>query len=77
MTSSSKLVEVDVFLFSILVTGLSFMSISLLVLELGQFLFTRVDRKFEISPSKFCAISADWDKLGTPNFARMSQIKNY
>ena len=37
ITSSSNLFDVAVFLLSILVTGPSSMSISLLVLELGQY----------------------------------------
>ena len=68
------------FLLSSLVTGLSFMSISSLVLELWQFSFIRdwpEIRKSEIPPSEFCPISGDWGKLWIPNLARMSPIKYY
>ena len=68
------------FLLSSLVTGPSFMSISLLVLELWQSSFIRdwlEIRKLEISPSDFCPISGDWGKLWIPNLARMSLIEGY
>ena len=75
-----SLFNVIVFLLSILVAGPSFMSISLLVLELLQFLFLRVwpeIRKLEIPPSKFCPIFRNWTKLGIPSLARMSLTKLY
>ena len=80
MTSSSIYFVVLLFLLSSLVTGLSFMSISSLVLELWQFSFIRdwpEIRKSEIPPSEFCPISGDWGKLWIPNLARMSPIKYY
>ena len=56
------------------------MSIPLLALELWQFLIV-MDwpeiQKLEISLSEFFPISGDWDKLVTPNLARMSLIKSY
>ena len=72
--------DVVLFLLSSLVTGPSFMSISSLVLELWQFSFIRdwpEIRKSEITPSEFCPISGDWDKLWIPNLARMSLIECY
>ena len=63
-----------------LVTGPSFMSISLLVLELWQFSFIRnwpEIRKSEIRRSEFFQISGEWGKLWIPNLARMSLIECY
>ena len=63
-----------------LVTGLSFMSLSSLVLELWQFIFIRdwlEIRKLEIPPSKFCPIPGDWGKLAITNLAQSSPIKCY
>ena len=80
VTLSSHLFDVVVFLLSSLVTGASFMSISLLVLEMRDFSFIREwpeIRKSEIPPSEFCPISGDWGGLGIPNLARMSLIKCY
>ena len=80
MTSTSNFFDVVLFLLSSLVTGLSFMSISLLVLELWQFSFIRdwpEIRKSEIPPSEFCPISEDWNGLCMPNLARMSLIEFY
>ena len=54
MTSQSTLFDVAVFFFSNLITGLRFMSVSWLVLELWQFSFLKhwpEIRKSEISPS--------------------------
>ena len=54
-------------LLSSLGTGPSFISISLLVLELWKFSFIwdlPEIRKLEIPPSEFCSISGDWCKLG-------------
>ena len=67
--------NVAVFPLSNLVTGPSFISMSLLVLELWQFSFIRdwpEIRKSEISPSAFYP---NWDDLGKPNLARMSLIE--
>ena len=67
MTSSSIFLDVVVFLLSKLVTGPNFMSMSWLVLEVWQILFTkdcREIRKSEIQPSEFSSISEDWDKFG-------------
>ena len=80
MTSTSIFFDVVLFLLSSLVTGPSFMSISLLVLELWQFSFIRdwpEIRKSEIPPSEFCPISGDWGELWIPNLARMSLIECY
>ena len=46
ITPSSDFSDIAVFFFSSLVTGQSFKSISLLVLELLQFIFIKVDQKF-------------------------------
>ena len=80
MTSTSNFFDVVFFLLSSFVTGLSFMSISSLVLELWLFSFKRdwpEIRKLEIPPSEFCPISRDWGKLWIPNLARMSVIECY
>ena len=80
MASSSIFFDVVLFLLSCLVTGPTFMSISLLVLELWQFSFMRdcpKIRKSEIPLSEFCPISGDWSELGIPSLARMSLIKCY
>ena len=71
---------VNVFFLSRLVTGLGFMSISLLVLELWQFTTTKdwpEIWKSEIHPSEICLIFGDWSKLGILNLARISLIKCY
>ena len=68
------------FLFSSLVTGPRFMSISSLVLELWLFSFIRdwaEIRISEIPPSEFCLISGDWRKLWIQNLAWMSLIECY
>ena len=80
MTSSSNFFDVVLLVLSSLVTGQSFMSISLLVLELWPFPFIRdwpEIRKSEICPSEFCPISRNWSELGIPNLARASLIKCY
>ena len=80
MTSLSNFANVVLFLFSILVTGPSFMSISLLVLKLRQFSLIRdwqEIRKSEIPLSEFCLISGDWSQLGIPNLAQIPLIKCY
>ena len=71
-----------VFLLPSVVTGTSFMSISLLVRELWQFSIIRdwpEIRKSEIPPSEFFPISGDWAKSGIPNLTqiRMSLMKCY
>ena len=80
MTSTSIFFEVVLFLLSGLVTGLSFMSISALVLELWQFSFIRdwpETWKSEIPSSEFFPIFEDWGEVWIQNFARMSVIKCY
>ena len=75
-----KFFDVVLFLLSSLVTVPSFISISTLAQELGQFKFTRdlpEARKLEATPAKFCPISRDCDKFVTPNFAQMSPLKFY
>ena len=68
MSSLSNFFDVVLFLLLRLVTGLSFMSVSSLVLELWQFTFT-VDRpeiwKLEIPPS------GDWVESGISNLTHM------
>ena len=78
--ANAKFFDVFLFLLSTLVIGRSFMSISLLVLELQQLPFVRdwpKIRKSEIPPSEFCPISEDWGKLWILNSARMSVIECY
>ena len=70
MTSTSNFFEVILFLLSSLVTGRSFMSISLRLLELWQEI-----RKSEIPTSEFCPISGNSGELWIPNLARMSLIE--
>ena len=82
MKSSSDFFNVVVFFLSSLVTDPSFMSISLLVLELWKFPQIRYwpgIRKSEIlpPPSESLPISGDWDKLGIPNLAGLSLMKSY
>ena len=78
ITSSSDLFDVAVFLLSILVTGPSSMSISLLVLELGHFFYKGLTRNLEIrNTPHFCPLTEDWEKLGIPNLAQMLVIKCY
>ena len=72
--------DVVLFLLSSVVGVSSFMSISLLVLELWQFSFTKdwpEIRKSAIPPSRFCPLSENWGELGIPNLARMFLIKCY
>ena len=79
MMLSSIFCDIVLFLLSSLVTGPSLMSISSLALELWQFSFIRDWPEIRIgnTPSDFCPISGDWNKLGIPNLARMSLIKCY
>ena len=75
-----KNVDFGVSLLSILVTDPSFMSISLLVLELWQFLFMRDwprIRKSEITTSVLCPIFEDWGELRISNVAGMCIMKSY
>ena len=67
------------FLLSSIVTGPGFMSVSLLVLELRQFLLIKdwsEIRKLQIPPSKSYPKSGGWNELGIPNFTRMSLVKS-
>ena len=71
---------VAVFLLSGLVTGPSFMAISLLGMELWQFSFiTDLPKiwKSEIPLSEFCPISGDCGELGIPNFGRIFLMTSY
>ena len=80
MALSLKLFDVVLFLLTSLVTGLNFMSISTLVLELWQFFFIRdwpEIQKSEILSSEFCPIFGDWGDLGIPNLTQMSLIQVY
>ena len=72
--------DVVLFLLSKLGTGLSYMSISTLVLELWQFTFIRdwpEIQKLEIPPSKFCLLSGDWGKLARQNLVWLFLMKCY
>ena len=80
MTSSSNVFDVALFRLRSLATGPSFMTISLLVLELWQFCFIRdwpEIRKLETPQPELCPISGDCSKLEIPNFARKSLMKCY
>ena len=80
MASSSSFFSVAVFVLSCLVTGPSFMSISLLVLELQQFSLIRNWAeiwKSKIPPSEFWPISEDWGDLRILNSAGRSLMKCY
>ena len=71
---------VILFLSSSLVSGPSFMSISLLILELWQFPFIRdwpEIRKSEIPSSKVCPIFGSWGELGIPYWTQRFLIKCY
>ena len=72
--------DVVLFLLSILVTALSFMSISMQRLELWQFTFIRhwpEIQKSEMPSSEFFHIHGEWGELGITNLARMSPITCY
>ena len=78
MTSSLNFFDVVLFLLSVLVTGLSFMSIR--VLEVSRFSFIRdlpEIWKSEIPQSELSPISGDWAELGLPNLTQMSVMKCY
>ena len=68
-----KCFEVLVFLLSGFVIGPSFMSISLLVLQVKQFFLRNWPEiwKSEIHPSDFCPIFGEWSELGIPNLTGM------
>ena len=68
------------FLLSSLVTGQSFMLVSLLVLELWQFSLIKdwsEIQQSEIHPSEFCPISGDWGNLGIPGLIEMLLMNCY
>ena len=67
--------DVVLLLLPSLVTGPSFMSITLLVLQLWAFSFIR-DWP-EIPSSEFCPISGDLGNLRIPNLAQISLIECY
>ena len=72
--------DVAVFLLSGLVTGPSFMAMSLLGMELRQFSFIADWPKIwksEIPLSEFCPISGDRGELRIPNFGRMFLMASY
>ena len=75
--SSSNFFEAVLFFLSSLVSGLSFMPISSLVLELWQFPFIRVDQKSGNQNSEFFLISGDWGKLRIANSTRRCLMKCY
>ena len=80
MTSSPNFFGIALFLLLSLVTGSSFMSISLLVLELWQFSFIKdwpEIWKSELPSSGFYSIFGDWGELGVPNLAQMFLMKCY
>ena len=79
ITSSSNVFDLAVFILPNLVTDPSFMSISLIVLELWKFSLIKDWSeiwKSKIPPSKFCPLSGDWGRLGISNLAQMSLILN-
>ena len=78
--SKNDFFDLFFFLFSILVTGPSFMSISSLVLDLWQFSFIREwpeIRKSEIPLPEFCSISGDWSELWILTLSQMSLMECY
>ena len=78
-TSSPNVFDVAIFLLSNSATASSFMSISILVLELRQSSFIRdwpEIQKSEI-PSEFCYIPGDSRKLEILNLVQTSLIKSY
>ena len=80
MMLSSSFIDVAVFLLSGLVTGPGFMAISLLGMELWQFLFIRDWSKIwksKVPFSEFCPIPGDWGELGIPNLAWMFLRTSY
>ena len=78
ITSSSDLFDVAVFLLSILVTGPSSISISLLVLELGQYIYKGLTRNLEVRNTPVWFLPINWrlgkvrdTKFGTNVFNKM------
>ena len=72
--------NIALFLMSSLVTGLSFMSISSLILKFSKFNFIRdwpEIRKSERPSTEFCPISREWEELGIPNLLVISLMKCY
>ena len=70
--------DVVVLFLSRLITGPSFMSVSLLIQELWQFSFIRdwpEIRKYQIALSEFCPIFGEWGELGVPNLAQIVLMK--
>ena len=78
-TSSPNFFEVAVFLLSNSATPPSFMSISILVLELRQSSFIRDWPEIQESeiPSEFCYIPGDWRELEMLNLVQTSLIESY
>ena len=75
-----KFFDVALFLFSSLVTGLSFHVSIITGSGVMTFSFIRdwpEIRKSEIPPSEFFPKPRDWGKLGTPKLAETPQIKCY
>ena len=80
ITSSSKFFDIAVVLLSGLVTGPSFILISLLVWSYDNVRLQEICQKGENrrkSPSNFGPIPGDWGKLGMTNLARMSLMNSY
>ena len=77
MTSSSIFSDVVLILLSSLVAASSYMSISLLVLELWIFFYKRLNRNPEIRNTPVWVLPIIWKpgELGVPNLARMFLIK--
>ena len=73
-----KFFDIVLFLLSSLITGIRFISISSLILDLWQFPFIKdwaEIEKSEILPSEFFQIYGDWGELGISSLARVSLIK--
>ena len=78
-TSSPNFFEVAVFLLSNSATPPSFMSISIVGLELWQSSFIRDWAEIQESeiPSEFCYIPGDWRELEMLNLVQTSLIESY
>ena len=79
ITRVSDFFDTAVFFFSSLVTGPSFTSISLLVLELWQFSSIKgwpEIWKSEIPPSEFCSISGAWSLGQVRNTRLVTNVSN-
>ena len=73
-------IDVAVIFLSSLIFGSSFMPISLLVLELWQFSYTKdwaETPKSQLTLCEFCLIPGDWGKLQMSNLTRMCLVKSY